>query len=153
MKIKATTFEDIVSLGKVVDETGLFPSEMPQGFFAETNGQGEHEGIWLTATIDDQPIGFCMATPEKLADGTWNMLAIAVSPVCQRSGAGRLLVDTLERELKAKNVRILIADTSGTEGFQGTRAFYRKAAYEEVARIPDFWGQGDDKVTFWKSLR
>jgi hypothetical protein len=46
----------------------------------------------------------------------------------------------------------LIADTSGTDDFAPTRAFYRKNGYAEEARIRDFWAKGDDKVVFWTAL-
>jgi ribosomal protein S18 acetylase RimI-like enzyme len=59
----------------------------------------------------------------------------------------------LEADLRAKGARILIADTSGSDEFTQTRAFYRKNGYSEEARIRDFWADGDDKVVFWKSLR
>jgi len=32
------------------------------------------------------------------------------------------------------------------------RGFYRKHGFVEVARIPDFYTEGDDKVIFWKKL-
>ena len=46
----------------------------------------------------------------------------------------------------------MIADTSGDAGFTATRKFYAAKGYDEEARIRDFWGTGDDKVTYWKSL-
>jgi GNAT superfamily N-acetyltransferase len=67
-------------------------------------------------------------------------------------GYGGAIVEHLEAELKARGQRILIADTSGVDGFAQTRAFYRKSGYSEEARIRDFWAAGDDKIVFWKSL-
>ena len=46
----------------------------------------------------------------------------------------------------------MIVDTSGTEAFAETRAFYRKNGYTEEARIRDYWADGDDKITFRKPL-
>jgi ribosomal protein S18 acetylase RimI-like enzyme len=91
--------------------------------------------------------------PEALTDGTWNMLAIAVLPARQGEGRGGALVARLEAILRDRGQRVLIADTSGTDAFARTRAFYRVNGYAEEARIRDFWAEGDDKVVFWKSLR
>ncbi len=61
-------------------------------------------------------------------------------------------VHALEAELRIRGARILIADTSGAAGFTAARKFYAAKGYDEEARIRDFWGTGDDKVTYWKSL-
>ena len=152
MTIRDTKQEDIPDLKRVLDETGLFPSEMlPEllsGFLSEDGGND----IWLTCDSDGDAIGFCYAAPEPLAEGTWNMLAIAVLPGVQGEGSGAALVAELELRLRGLGHRVLIADTSGTAEYQRTREFYRKNGYSEEARLRDFWGPGDDKVVFWKSL-
>ena len=151
MNVRPTVQNDIAALQSVLDETQLFPSEMLpeliEGFLS-----GNAQDIWLTCESDGIAIGFCYAAPEQLADGTWNMLAIAVARDLQGKGVGRAIVQQLEIELKTRGQRILIADTSGTDEFGDTRDFYRKNGYCEEARIRGFWGPGDDKVVFWKSL-
>lgn len=122
--------------------------DMMTGFLSEN----ESSDIWLTCEADGKTVGFCYAVPEALADGAWNMLAIAVLRTEQGGGCGSALTRHLESELRKHGQRILIADTSGTDGFAQTRAFYRKNGYTEEARIRDFWAAGDDKIIFWKSL-
>lgn len=153
MNIRPTRVEDIPALKRVLDDTGLFPGEMlpdmVQGFLSG----GDEDDIWLSCEREGAAIGFCYAVPETLADGTWNMLAVAVLPSMQGSGAGGLMVAELEARLCNQGHRILIADTSGTQKFARTREFYRRNGYTEEARIRDFWAAGDDKVVFWKSLK
>ncbi len=152
MTIRDTRQEDIPDLKRVLDETGLFPSDLlpdlVRGFLSEEAG----DDIWLTFDSDGDAIGFCYAAPEPLTEGTWNMLAIAVLPGVQGKGSGAGLVAELESRLHRLGHRVLIADTSGTAKYERTREFYRKNGYSEEARIRDFWGPGDDKVVFWKSL-
>jgi ribosomal protein S18 acetylase RimI-like enzyme len=151
--IRATTPADIPALKRVLDETGLFPSEMlPDMLSGFLSGKGR-EDVWLSCESEGHAIGFCYAVPEALADGTWNMLAVAVLPESQSKGAGAALVAALESHLVGLGHRVLIAETSGTSEFKQSRAFYRKNGYSEEARIRDFWAPGDDKVVFWKSLR
>lgn len=151
--IRTTQTSDIASLQKIIDATELFPSEMLPDMVSGFLSSGEEsQDIWLTCELDDEVMGFCYAIEEQLAQGTWNMLAIAVLPQKQGEGCGSALTTYLESELKAQGQRILIADTSGTAVFEDTRSFYRKNGYNEEARIRDFWGRGDDKVTFWKAL-
>ena len=137
---------------RVLDETGLFPSEMLPDLLAPLFSGGACSDVWLTCESEGEAIGFCYASPEELAEGTWNMLAIAVHPAAQNNGFGEALVAELEARLRKIGGRILIADTSGTPEYGKTREFYRKNGYSEEARIRDFWGPGDDKVVFWKSL-
>ena len=152
MKIRPTTATDIPALTRVLDGTDLFPSEMLPDMLEGFLSDEASPEIWLTAEHEGEAVGFCYAVPEELADGTWNMLAIAVLPAQQGTGAGGALVAELEQQLRDDGQRILIADTSGLDEFAQTREFYRKNGYAEEARIRDFWAKGDDKVVFWKSL-
>lgn len=152
MKIRPTETEDIDVLKNVLDGTELFPSEMLPDMLRGFLSDQESEEIWLTSTLDGRAVGFAYALPEELAEGTWNMLAIAVLPEVQGDGHGGAIVKHLEDVLRARGGRILIADTSGSEAFVHTRQFYHKNGYVEEARIRDFWAAGDDKVVFWKAL-
>ena len=151
LTVRPTEAGDIPALQPVLDETELFPRDMlpdlMTGYLA-----GDGPDAWLTCMKHDRPVGFCFAEPEALADGTWNMRAIAVLPKVQGQGAGRALVAALEARLAEGGGRVLIADTSGIDAFADTRAFYDRAGYTAEARIRDFWGPGDDKVVYWKAL-
>ena len=121
---------------------------MMHGFLSE----GDENSLWLTCEEGSRITGFCYAIEETFAAGTWNMLALAVLPDRQGNGTGRAIVATLEKLLRDKKNRVLIADTSGTESFAGTRSFYERCGYTQEARIRDYWGSGDDKIVFWKAL-
>lgn len=152
MAVRSTLASDIPALQAVLGATDLFPGEllpeMIAPFFAGDGG----ESIWLTAEADAQPVGFCYAALEKLTDGTWNMLAIAVHPFQQGRRVGESIVRHLEETLRKNGQRILIAETSGHDEFGRTRDFYRKIGYQEEARIRDFWADGNDKIVFWKRI-
>ena len=149
--IKPATSDDIAGLQAVVEQTGLFPSEMLPGLLAASLAE-DGRALLLTCHLDGAAVGLCYAVPEDLADGTWNMRALAVRPDQQGKRLGTALVAAAEQHLKAKGQRILIVDTSGTDDFALTRKFYVKIGYEEEARIRDFWAEGDDKVVFRKAL-
>ncbi|MEM6610126.1 MAG: GNAT family N-acetyltransferase [Pseudomonadota bacterium] len=149
--IKATSNDDISGLRAVLDRTELFPSEMLTKMLAPYLA-GETEAFWLTCHNDGEPVGLCYTVPEDLADGTWNMRALAVRPDLQGKRLGAALVHAAEQHLKDKGQRILIVETSGTDAFALTRKFYAQNGYEEEARIRDFWADGDDKVIFRKAL-
>jgi ribosomal protein S18 acetylase RimI-like enzyme len=153
MLVRLSTTADIGSLAKIADATQLFPGEMLSGMMEDFLSDSSSHDLWLTCETNGQAEGFCYAVPEKLTDGTWNMLALAVHPAQQGKGMGSAIVRFLEAALLARGERVVIADTSGTPEFEPTRQFYRKNGYHEEARIRDFWAAGNDKVVFWKALR
>ncbi|MCT8159041.1 GNAT family N-acetyltransferase [Pseudoruegeria sp. SHC-113] len=150
-EIKPTVAADITALQGVLDQTGLFPSEMLPEMLAPALA-GEGEAFWLTCHMGGAAVGLCYTVPEAMAEGTWNMLALAVRPDLQGQRLGAKLVAAAEARLRQAGQRILIVDTSGTQDFDAARRFYLANGYEEEARIRDFWAPGDDKVTFRKAL-
>ncbi len=84
--------------------------------------------------------------------GTFDLYWIATDPARQRQGVGAVLVRAMEAELRRRGARLVRVETSGTSGYEGTRAFYHRLDYRETARIPDFYRPGDDLVGFTKRL-
>ena len=145
MTITPTRADDIPALGQILDQTELFPSDMLKDMLAPALN-GSSPALWLTAQLDGTAIGFSYSEPEMLAEGAWNMLAIAIAPEHQGKGHGADLVRATEAQLRETAQRLLIVETSGLEAFASTRRFYDAAGYDQEARIRDFWADGDDKV-------
>ena len=78
---------------------------------------------------------------------------IVVSPALQGTGRGRGLLGHVEATLRDQDQRLLLIETSGTAQYDGTRKFYARAGYQEVARVPAYFEDGDDLVLFLKDLR
>ncbi len=105
--------------------------------------------------VEDQTgkvAGYITYGPTPLTEGTWDLYWIAVSPEVQSQGYGRLLVRHLEDEVKENGGRLVIIETSSQPKYLPTRKFYEKLGYREMARIPDFYRSGDDRVIFGKYL-
>lgn len=141
---------DLNRVAYLVDENAMFPSGLLPGMTAAYFDSDEDER-WLVFD-DGQVDAACYFVPEELADGVWNLLMIAVDPKRHGAGLGSQLMEAVETQLAKEGVRILLVDTSGTVEFKRTRAFYDMLGYEREARIRDYWSDGDDKVTFRKSL-
>lgn len=150
-EIRAALLADLDRLRAVVVATGLFPPEMLPDLLAEALG-AKPTALWLVCVTDEDVVGLCYAVPEQLTEGVWNMLALGVLPNRQGAGVGRSLVARLEKLLMDRGQRMLIADTSGTDEFRPARAFYESCGYAPVGRIPDYWAECDDKLTFCKRL-
>ena len=143
--------DDLAALAVIAAETELFPPELLPDLAAPAL-EGHSDTIWLTAHLGGQPVGFCFAETEQLADRVWNMRALAVSPAVQGRGVGTALVAALEYLLRQDAQRMVLVDTSGSDAFAQTRKFYEQSTYAIEARIRDYWTEGDDKVIYRKTL-
>ncbi len=151
-KIKAVTKSDVEGLKKIVDSIELFPSEFLDEMTSDYFNNPNTQDIWFTYIENNiqVAIGYCM--PEKLTDGTYNLLAIGVSQDVQRNGIASQMMNYIEQLLKQKDGRLLIVETSSDDAQIGARKFYQKIGYKQIAEIKDFWKEGEDKIIFWKKL-
>lgn len=109
--------------------------------------------IWMVdLDTENRMNGVAYCVPERMTDGAWNLLLIAVRPEHRGTGRGTALLQAVEALAKAEGGRILLVETSATDGFQATRRFYTAAGYTEEARIRDFYRSADDKVIYRKLL-
>jgi ribosomal protein S18 acetylase RimI-like enzyme len=134
-----------------IDEVAFF-DEVLAGFF---DGSLEDHHWLVVERSDGQVSAAAYYAPEPFSDRMWNLYFISVSPDHQSQGLGASLIGTIEEHLRDRGedvARVLIVETSSTEQYARTRAFYRRLGYDEEARIRQFYGPTDDKVVFWKSL-
>lgn len=116
--------------------------------------QPEQQDYQIVVAEDEngKVAGYMTYGPTPLTEGTWDLYWIAVSPEVQGQGYGQLLVRYLENEVKKKGGRLVMIETSSQPKYLPTRKFYEKLGYREMARIPDFYRPGDDRVIFGKYL-
>lgn len=97
-----------------------------------------------------QVVGYLCYGPSPLTQGTYDLYWMAVCPIEQGHGYGKQLVKWLEEKVKEANGRLIIIETSSQPKYEPTRQFYLRLAYEEVARIADFYKTGDDRIIYVK---
>ena len=151
-EIRSTVESDIDGLKEVLDSTELFPSAYLDEMIADYFNNPETEEIWFTNLSKGKIIGLGYCTPEKLTEGTYNLLAIAVRKELQGKGEGQKMINYIENLLSTKGHRILIVETSSDPQYELTRKFYDKLGYRKEATIRDFWKDGEDKVVYWKRI-
>jgi ribosomal protein S18 acetylase RimI-like enzyme len=98
-------------------------------------------------------VGYICYGPTPLTDGTWDVYWQAVVREKQGQGIGGALIKAAERAIRRAKGRIAIIETSSTPAYEKTRRFHLSHGYEIVARIPDFYAPGDDKLILQKRLR
>lgn len=110
---------------------------------------------WFVATDVDAVVAAAYVAPEPFSDRLWNLYFIAVHPDRHGAGTGSALLAHVEGWLRGKGpdeARVLLVETSSTEQYSDTRAFYAARGFDQEATIREFYGPGDHKVVFWKAL-
>lgn len=139
--------------------TGLFTAEDADALLGSTLrdlhagllGEGHQAHAWVSPSTDE-PLAWAYFAPTPKTDGVWDLWWIGVAPDIQGAGVGSKFLETIENAIKAAGGRLLIIETSSLPPLEGTRRFYRNRGYTECGSIPDFYGPGDAKVVFARSL-
>jgi ribosomal protein S18 acetylase RimI-like enzyme len=100
----------------------------------------------------DQCIGYICYGPTPMTQGTFDLYWIAVDPDFQKQRVGSNLLDFWGEEVKKLKGRMILADTSSIPQYEKTKKFYLKNGFQEVARIPDYYHPGNDRITFCKKV-
>lgn len=85
-----------------------------------------------------------------MTQSTYDLYWMAVDGTRRGLGIGRRLLEDFERRVGEAGGRLIRAETSGRDGYDGTLAFYLRTGYEVASRLPDFYSPGDDLVTLIK---
>jgi GNAT superfamily N-acetyltransferase len=97
--------------------------------------------------------GYISYGPTPLTEGTWDTYWVAVAAGEQGKGTGSALLAYAEDKIRQAGGRLIVIETSSQPGYEKTRRFYLKHGYEAVARLPDFYAPGDDKIILQKRLK
>lgn len=108
---------------------------------------------FLTAVDDGKVMGFACYGPTPLTQGTYDLYWICVSRRRRRQGYGLALLKGVIRGVRREGGRLIVLDTSGRRDFAPTRAFYEHAGFHPSARVPGFYGRGDDLMMYYYPVR
>jgi GNAT superfamily N-acetyltransferase len=139
----------------LIRATGFFtPAEVGVAeelidLYLERPDQKDYE---VAVVENDQgvPAGYMTWGPTPLAEDAYDLYWMAVAPSEQGKGRGKEIVRWLEAEVGRRKGRVIIIETSSQPKYHGTRQFYIDLGYREVARVPDFYRAGDDRVIYAK---
>jgi ribosomal protein S18 acetylase RimI-like enzyme len=139
----------------IINKTGFFrPDEIRVAeelidIYLDQPGQKDYEVVVIE---DEKPevVGYLTYGLTSLTVGTYDLYWMAVAPEHQGKGYGKDLVRWLEEKIRADRGRMMVIETSSQPKYEPTRRFYLNLDYQEIARIPDFYGPGDDRVIYIK---
>ncbi|MEM9448296.1 MAG: GNAT family N-acetyltransferase [Cyanobacteria bacterium P01_E01_bin.6] len=150
--IRPTTPDDTDALLAIAEAIGFEPNEIEElsVMLNDYVSGGKTSGHFWITDDDNGPVGVAYCALERMTNGTWNLLFLAVRPDHQRQGRGKALVQCVEQIVTAQGARLLLVETLAS--FDHARAFYCTCGYEEEARIRDFYDAGADKIVYRKAL-
>ncbi|MET2851001.1 GNAT family N-acetyltransferase [Vibrio owensii] len=107
-----------------------------------------------TAWDGNELIGFFSVNYHNAYSAELHVLAVHKDH--HRKGIGLLLFQTIEKELKAKSVKLLQVKTLGASAndpnYEKTRHFYTALGFYSLEEIEAFWGEGTPCLFMVKAL-
>jgi ribosomal protein S18 acetylase RimI-like enzyme len=157
MKIRALVERDREKLYSILVETQVFTREeikvaMELIDIVLRDPNQEDYKIDCMANSNDQAIGYVCYGPVPMTQGTFDLYWIVVDPRSRGQGIGSKLLHFLEGVVRERKGRMILIDTSSISQYEKTQKFYTRHGFQEVARVPDYYHAGNDRMTFCKKL-
>ena len=153
--VRPMTAADRDAVLRIVKETGFFTAAEEEvareliDICLEQPGQRDYFSV-VSEADGHQTAGYMTFGPTPLTEGTYDLYWMAVAPSAQGLGHGKKMVRWLEDRVRELRGRMILIETSSTAKYFTTRQFYLGLGYKEVARIPDFYRTGDDRLVYAK---
>lgn len=150
--IRPAEASDIPDVLALAIAAGLFlPHEIePLREVLENLRAGHRVYVW--GDTSGLTAGVVYFGPDEMTDRKWDLWMIAVAPDQKGRGIGGKLLRFTESRVRESGGRLLLIETSSLAKYEATRAFYEKYGYDEVARVPDYFADGETKVIFAKRI-
>ncbi|MCX8118209.1 MAG: GNAT family N-acetyltransferase [Desulfobacterota bacterium] len=157
MRIRALMAKDRAGLERMLREVAVFTEEEIGvaleliDIVLENQHQKDYQ-VACAVDVHDRPIGYICYGPAPMTRGTYDLYWIAVDPKVQGQKIGSTLLAFLEDRLRSSRGRMLLVETSSLPSYQKAQTFYRARGFQEVARIADYYWEGNDRITFCKRI-
>jgi ribosomal protein S18 acetylase RimI-like enzyme len=162
MTIRPIEERDRAALAEIVRRAGNFSHEEVETALEliDHSIASKNTGDYISFVLDESQAGlpaphvkgFVCIGPASLTQGVYDLYWIVVDAAARGRQYGQRLLRFAEEEVKRRGGRMVLIETSSLPEYDGTRRFYLAAGYPEIARIPNFYKPGDDKVIYAKEV-
>ena len=155
---------DRSALATVVAATGAFSEaevtvalELFDEAFATGGGEGVDSEQYafvgaFASPAERRLLGYACWGRTPDTPSTYDLYWLAVDPPAQGAGVGAALVREVQRRLAAIGGRLLVIEASGRADTAPARRFYERMGGTAAAVVRDFYGPGDDRITYTMPL-
>lgn len=152
VEIRPATTADRAAIAKLASaEDGAWLADWeaaaPRGKPAESAGFQ----VWV-ALHGPALVGWIASRRASRTGNTHQVVGLNVLPAQQRRGIGSRLLATLEAEVAAAGGRILLLELSSQPGHIQLRQFLSRHGFRPCGEVPDFYREGDARLTYAKYL-
>lgn len=153
----AVTRNDLSNVRRILETSDIFkPHEIKVALelIEEWIAKGAQSGYYfIFAEYGDKTVGYICYGPITMAEQRFDIYWLAVDRSVQSRGIGSLLLTEAEKKIAEADGKYIFIDTSSKDAYKQARNFYSKHGYREVARIPHYYSDNDDKVMLMKNMR
>ncbi len=152
----AVMADDVGRVKSLVVSTGFFnvaEVEIAGELVTERLAKGIRSGYhFILAERGSGLVAYACYGQIEGTQGSFDLYWIAVAPEEQRKGLGVQVFTRAEAAMRKAGAKRIFVDTSTSDRYAPTRGFYQRMGFEEDARLTDFYGPGDGKVIYVKSM-
>ena len=114
---------------------------------------GKKSGYFFVfAEIDGKTVGYTCFGKIPCTVSSFDLYWIGVLDSQRGNGLGKILMTETEKMIKYIHGKSIYIETSSKEKYLPTQKFYDKCNCELIARIPNFYDEGDDKLIYKKTI-
>jgi GNAT superfamily N-acetyltransferase len=107
---------------------------------------------WITVRDEDGLVAFANYGKNAFSTHSWDLYWIAVHQESRNKKLGSVLLKACEDDARERGCRILWIETSGRPLYASTESFYVRNGYTLEASLREFYGPGDPKQVYVKTL-
>jgi acetoin utilization deacetylase AcuC-like enzyme/GNAT superfamily N-acetyltransferase len=148
--------EDVGRVRSLAASTGMFSTaevDIASELVTERLTRGTRSGYhFVLAERGTRLVAYACYGLIEGTQGSFDLYWIVVAPEEQGRGLGTHAYARAEAAMRKAGAKQIYVDTSTSDRYAGTRGFYQRMGFIEEARLPEFYGPGDGKVIYVKSL-
>lgn len=153
---KETKQSDLKDFNELLISSGFFYEyevEAAEDFLKYQLEDGDESGIhYFMAEDNGKLVGFICFGFDSCTLKTWLLYWMAVHNDYRRYGIGANLLKKFEDYVVNKGGKKIVLETAGRELYKSTRDFYEKHGYREEGIVPNYYSEGDARVTYVKDV-
>jgi len=148
--------DDVEAIHVLVAGSGVFSAEeidvaveLAEDALSHKETSGYH---FILAEVAGRLMGYSCFGRIPLTQERYDLYWIVVDGNAQQQGVASGILRKTETAIKEVGGKIVYAETSSRIIYAPAQSFYVKRGFKELARLKDFYSNGDDKLIYGKNL-